>query len=52
MNGKFSKEIDDLFATVWQRKPQYERRSYDTQDLFQEYRDFQIIESTEFLFDL
>jgi hypothetical protein len=52
MNGKFFKEVDDLFATVWQRKPQNKRRSYYTQNLFQEYCDFQIIESTEFPFDL
>jgi hypothetical protein len=52
MNGEFFEEVDDFFTTVWQRKPQYKRRSYYAQNLFQEYRDFQIIESTEFPFDL
>ena len=52
MNSKFSEKVDNFLARIWKREPQDEWSCQDTENFFEKYRNFQVIEGTKLSFYL
>ena len=52
MNSKFSKKVDNSLTRIWKREPQYKWCCQDTEDFFEKYHDFQVVEGTKLSFYL